>query len=182
MLEVFRANVGRNGDQRTYAHQRAREWLGNQQAIPGIQSPFTVDGYVEYRHGNPRRTCQQHRAGLGEESRALGTVDRKRHGVARLNFLTHAEQTAHRPTTARTANRHKTKAPDHAGSKFAIETGAAHHPDIEIAPQVGCRESALVPKRIYKGPLLQTYGRVLFAGHCKLHGGANQTHGNRRAP
>src|SRR5579864_165706 len=141
-----------------------------------MQRPLAIDRNVEHRHRHPRRTRQQHRAGLGHEAWPTWPVDGEGHRVAGLDFLAHAEQSTYCAATARSPHWYKPEPPDHPGCEFAVETRAAHHPDVEIAPQVGRRERALVPEGIHKWPLLEADWRVLLAGDGEFHGRPDQPH------
>src|SRR6266436_4941427 len=89
---------------------------------------------------------------------------------------------ATRAPAAGAAHGQESEAADHAGGELAVEAGAAHHPDVEVPPEIGGGERALVPKGIDERTLLEAQGRVFFAGDGEAHGRADQPDGDGGGP
>lgn len=182
VLEFIGTHILGHGNQTADSHEGAGERLGDEQAIPGVKGPFAVDGDVENGHGDAGGAREQDGAGLGDEARATGAIDGEGNGVARLDFLAHAEQAAHGAATARAADGDEAETANHASGEFSVETGAAHHADVEVAPQVGSSEGALMPEGVHERALFEADGRILFAGDSELHRGPDETDGNGGSP
>jgi hypothetical protein len=148
-VEVLSLTIIRlRGDENlpAYPQQRSGKRLGDHYLVPGIQRPGLFEGNVKSDHGRSGGAGQQHRTWFGYVSRTTGPVDGEGHGRVLCDFFPHSEQRTDRAPAAGAADFHKTKFANNAARPFAVEAVTAHDSNLQMAPEVNCREDTVMPE------------------------------------
>jgi hypothetical protein len=159
----------------------AGERFGNEETVPGAQFPGLLGVNVEGAYGGFDKFGQLGGAGLGNLSRATGTVGSDSTVVAGEVGPLEVPETAGAVAGAGTSNGDEAQAFDGAGDEFAVEAAAYENGDAIVAETPRAGEQTAMPEGVDCGRRsVVTWARSGIADIAVTEGDAEAADGHAR--